>query len=584
MSQTPLFQSEKVVKCKCVANNGGFDVLNPDDFKEEGIQRVIHIPHESINKDREEGFKIGMSKEQFEEYVKKCYNVKKVEWVNSLEDKEGEFVLNGVLIKYKFEARYSGTDMAHFDFRSETPNLISETGYRSEFLEKGQLEYESVEKLIERYCLDRCKIKPVFTLFAKSKEPKSEPLALNNGFDFDIMREDLRDWIFVGEDTEEGRYREKIIDKIKEFGVKKWFEARGYPTNPESIWKNRYCGTTETLKEDLTKFNKQIDVSFDELIEQKGYYTWENSLPENMWNDKEMFEEYKVGTKEYLARKEQEEKDAKKYNKKPKSQKPLFEEDEDEEDEDLDGEEEFEPSENYGNSKTTIEQIKKESICPIIVCEEVDGEIKEVKEEMTSTFSVKSNGLVFDSLLYEERIGNCWGSGHLTEKDAMDKLLGFYKQILSKPYSEVDTPFTTNQKIENCKVTFTKEAKDWLISKGFDFSKFEEEEKKLRGSQQITTPELLAKAKTFELMEKSMDKLRKECWAIRAYFESFLDAKDLCGKRKSAIAKLIDLQIDYLDLNKLRDVYESKAKIFKLYYQKVHFMRWGTDGVEYSDV
>jgi len=128
------------------------------------------------------------------------------------------------------------------------------------------------------------------------------------GFNFDIMQEDLRDWIFK-EDLEGNRYRERIWDKIKEFGVEKWFKAKGYPTEKDSVWKNRYCGTLTTLGRQI------IDIKW-RTIEDEGYLLWENYLPESIWNDKELSLSYKVGTKEYHDRIKEEEAHDKKYSKK----------------------------------------------------------------------------------------------------------------------------------------------------------------------------------------------------------------------------------------------------------------------------
>lgn len=68
------FLNERVVRCKVVES--GFDVINVDDFKEDkDIQRLSHSPNKMTND------KIGVTKEQFEEEVKRCYKVDKVEWI-----------------------------------------------------------------------------------------------------------------------------------------------------------------------------------------------------------------------------------------------------------------------------------------------------------------------------------------------------------------------------------------------------------------------------------------------------------------------------------------------------------------------
>lgn len=121
-----------------------------------------------------------------------------------------------------------------------------------------------------------------------------------------IMRDDLRDWNFR-EDDNGMRYRERIFEQIQKFGVINWFKAKGYPTNPESLWKNRYTGSIEELQEGVKQG----------LIEQgwNGLTLWENWLPVELWNDKELMDEYKKGTSAYVKRIKEEEEDKKKWEK-----------------------------------------------------------------------------------------------------------------------------------------------------------------------------------------------------------------------------------------------------------------------------
>jgi len=98
-------------------------------------------------------------------------------------------------------------------------------------------------------------------------------------FDMDIMRDDLRNFVFC-EDSEGNRYRERIIDKIKEVGVVKWFEAKGFPTNDESVWFNRYTGTETTLKDQVGHDNPR----HDNTLEEQGYYLWENYCPKELFD------------------------------------------------------------------------------------------------------------------------------------------------------------------------------------------------------------------------------------------------------------------------------------------------------------
>lgn len=65
-----------------------------------------------------------------------------------LQSKEGFFFLNGIKINYKFNA--DDGMMSHFDFQSEKPNLISETGYRSCYLDIWLVNsFNSLEEVIK---------------------------------------------------------------------------------------------------------------------------------------------------------------------------------------------------------------------------------------------------------------------------------------------------------------------------------------------------------------------------------------------------------------------------------------------------
>jgi hypothetical protein len=233
MAQNLLFD-ERVLKLQEVES--GFNVINIDDFKD-NVQRLGHSPNKITNET------IGVTKEEFEAEVKKCYNVNKVEWVN-LKNEQGEFKLNNVLIKYKFTAE--GSCPNHLEFDSDkVPNLISETGYRSEFFNFGELEnYSNVPEIIKDYCKDKKLPKPIF----KDKEG-NEIIVKDEVIDENfILKEDLRDWVFK-EDSDGNRYRERIIDVIERIGVEKWFKLKGYPTDEKSVWKNRYGGGLRTLGE-----------------------------------------------------------------------------------------------------------------------------------------------------------------------------------------------------------------------------------------------------------------------------------------------------------------------------------------------
>ena len=102
---------------------------------------------------------------------------------------------------------------------------------------------------------------------------KEDDLIITKEF---VLEKDLKylKEILFKEDSNGNRYREKIIKAVEELGIENWYKVKGLPTDIGSIWKNRYTGTEESLK--------KID-----------FYLWENYLPKNMWNDKEMFEKYK---------------------------------------------------------------------------------------------------------------------------------------------------------------------------------------------------------------------------------------------------------------------------------------------------
>jgi hypothetical protein len=366
-----------------------------------------------------------------------------------------------------------------------------------------------------------------------------------------ILRDDLREWIFK-EDENGKRYRERIWDKITEFGVENWFKAKGYPTNLDSVWKNRYCGGTETAQEEMMGgCYKAEEVS----IEKRGYILWENYLPIDMWNDKELREDYKVGTKEYYDRIAEEEARVKKYDKKEKKK-----------------------NEEIVKNEQDLTDIEKSN----------EQDLTDEKSNLSIGFDER--GLYQNSSLTKPRnqLGS-WSSGGgevgKTNEEIMEKLLDFYRNNLKKPLSKEETPFTTTLDIKNCEVRISDEARAFLVLKGFDFKKFEEEEMKLKNSQVLATNEDLMKAKTFELMEKSMTKLRDECSAIRGYFECFLNRHKTNEKNPYFLKKINELGIVTTDLNKLKELYDSKANIYQIYYKKVYQMRWNTKcNDEYSYV
>jgi len=104
-------------------------------------------------------------------------------------------------------------------------------------------------------------------------------------FDLDIMKEDLRDYVFLC-DNDGNRYRERIMDKIKEFGVVNWFKAKGFPTDESSLWYNRYTGAETTLADQVGGLNPRND----NTLEEQGYYLWENWCPKDIFDKCELTE------------------------------------------------------------------------------------------------------------------------------------------------------------------------------------------------------------------------------------------------------------------------------------------------------
>ena len=111
-------------------------------------------------------------------------------------------------------------------------------------------------------------------------------LIIDKQFVLDTDLDDLRDLRFK-EDSEGKRYRERIIERIEEIGVEEWFKARGLPTDPNSVWVNRYCKGETTLGDEIYNDGRWSG------FENQAYYLWENYLPIEMWTDKDLHKEYK---------------------------------------------------------------------------------------------------------------------------------------------------------------------------------------------------------------------------------------------------------------------------------------------------
>ncbi len=153
-------------------------------------------------------------------------------------------------------------------------------------------------KLLAKEKIEEVKEKAI--KIPKDKKPNQ---IINEDF---ILRDNLREWIFI-EDDKGNRYRERIWDMIEKIGVENWFKLKKYPLNPESIWKNRYTGSITTLKEESDLF-----------------LLWENYLPIKIWKERDLFKEYKKGTKEYYLKLQREAEENKKYKRINKNQQTLF--------------------------------------------------------------------------------------------------------------------------------------------------------------------------------------------------------------------------------------------------------------------
>jgi hypothetical protein len=465
-NQELLFEKEGTLVLNEVES--GFDVVNYNDFKGKDIQRLAHMPNKKTNE------KIGVTKEEFEAQVKKCYGIKNIEWVKKLEDVEEEnydgdiekfdeeeeeiaekneerdknfkankekqnalfkeekipkkfkaetsrFILEGIEITYKLEVDYI-TDY-HFEFRSEKPNLISETGYRSDFPFKENVEsYNSIPEYLTDY----------IKFLAKEKKIKN--------------------------------YELKFLQDVK-------------PTiqtdTPECIIQN-----TPNFQQ-LNNANKTAEIPKWKEYEEKDIECcyWNIDLKGSLLTEQELT--------------------CSSTHKKPKGQ-----------------------------------------------------------------------------------MGSSWGCGGTLPKEneaLLTYFLDFFKEIAKTPYADFDSPFTTTLRVKNCWIDMSKEAINYLTKRGFDFQKLDIEERKIKESQVEATPEIITKAKTFELMEKAMSKLRDECWAIKSYFENFLNRRKKLEKNPYHIQQLMKFGLleATKDLNKLIEIYEQKANVYHTYYMKVNEQRWG---------
>ncbi|HEY0089694.1 MAG TPA: hypothetical protein VGB37_12680 [Candidatus Lokiarchaeia archaeon] len=165
-------------------------------------------------------------------------------------------------------------------------------------------------------------------------------------------------------------------------------------------------------------------------------------------------------------------------------------------------------------------------------------------------------------------------------KEFKERLIFIRKSVCDKPYTKEccvnkgggSDLFLTDIKKENTMVSFSIKAKEFCERKGFSIEEFYKEFNNFE--QKPATKEDLTKARTFEIMEKQVDKLKDECYAIRNYFENFLNKRK--EKNPYYLEQMKKYNIDYSDLNKLKELYDNKVKIYHIYYCKVYEMRWNT--------
>ena len=188
------------------------------------------------------------------------------------------------------------------------------------------------------------------------------------------------------------------------------------------------------------------------------------------------------------------------------------------------------------------------------------------------------------------KLGSSWGSWTWTfeKEETIDKLfvelVDFMKNCVKKPFHPTLKGIaTTTLNQENVVISFSKNAKKYMTGLGFDFKKYEIELKKIK--QAKATEEDIKKSQRFEIMEKQADRIKDECWAIAGYFSNhnFLPTRNYRNDVDYYDKKVKALGLDTNDLNKLRDLYIKKVRVYRVLYKKIYFERWGKNtNDEYS--
>lgn len=108
--------------------------------------------------------------------------------------------------------------------------------------------------------------------------------------------ERIRYLISLGHPGEKGEpySRWQTMDECRRRG-KQLFIDLGWPTDPKSIYKNKYTGDEVTLRERLYKFcmDREQNMPFDERLCDYGWSILEHEWPKELWKDDQLNDEYK---------------------------------------------------------------------------------------------------------------------------------------------------------------------------------------------------------------------------------------------------------------------------------------------------
>lgn len=143
MQNTLLKKQKTPVELK--ESYGGFEVCNSKHIDYKDVEPKFVRSGEMIVK-QYPSYEI--AKEEFEKEIKRNYQADVVWLKSKFQDSEGVFWLDGVKVKWELKTFYIGE--YHFEFTSEQPNLLTETGYRSHF-PIGLDSYPSIKEHLKDY-------------------------------------------------------------------------------------------------------------------------------------------------------------------------------------------------------------------------------------------------------------------------------------------------------------------------------------------------------------------------------------------------------------------------------------------------